>query len=207
MNPTQPIRMRTIALFLALLAALLALPSCSTTPEPKGGLTLETAFQEGVPGGVAVTTYQETAKVTAIDAANREVTLVSPDGTQTVFKAGPAVINFDQIRIGDRVKATMVEQLVVFLREDGMPSGGGQAGMVALAPKGAKPGVVMADTVEITAKVKSIDLWGHKATLQFPSGKTKTFAVRNDVDLRRAKVGQEVVIRTTKAMAIMVEKQ
>jgi translation elongation factor P/translation initiation factor 5A len=189
-----------------LLAAVLALASCSTTSQPKGEATMTTTFQEGVPGGVMVGTHQETATVTAIDAAGRKVTLVSPDGSKTVFRAGPEVINFDQIRVGDQVKATVVEQLVVFLREDGMPPSDGQAAVVALAPKGAKPGVLMANTVEVTAEVKSIDLNRHKATLQFPDGKSKTFAVRPDVDLTKVKLGQEVVICVTEALAIVVEK-
>ena len=66
--------------------------------------------------------------------------------------------------------------------------------------------VVIASTVEVTAKVKSIDLKRHKATLQFPDGKSKTFAVRPDVDLTKVKLGEEVVMRTTEAMAIVVEK-
>ena len=164
------------------------------------------AFQEGVPGGVVVGTYRETATVTAVDAVHRKVTLVGPDGAKTVFKADPKVRNFDQIRVGDQVKATMVEQLVVFLRQDGAPAGDGQAGMVALAPRGAKPGVLMADTVEVTATVKAIDLKRHKATLRFPDGKSKTVAVRPDVDLTKVTLGEEVVIRTTEAMAIVVEK-
>ena len=144
--------------------------------------------------------------MTAIDAVHRKVTLVGRDGTKAVFKASPEVRNFDQIRVGDQVKATVVEQLVVFLRQNGTPAGDGQASLVALAPKGAKPGVLMADTVEITATVKAIDLKRHKATLQFPDGKSKTVAVRPDVDLTKVKLGEEVVIRTTEAMAIVVEK-
>ncbi len=164
------------------------------------------AFREGVPGGVMVGTYQETATVTAIDAAKRAVTLVGRDGTKTMFKASPEVRNFDQIRVGDQVKATVVEQLVVFLRQNGTPAGDSQASMVALAPKGAKPGVLMADTVEVIATVKAIDLKRHRATLQFPDGKSKTVAVRPDVDLTKVKLGEEVVILTTEAMAIVVEK-
>jgi translation elongation factor P/translation initiation factor 5A len=198
--------MARTALGLALLAVALVVASCSTTSKPRGEATMTAAFQEGVPGGVMVGTYQETATVTAIDAAKRTVTLVGRDGTKTVFKASPEVRNFDQIRVGDQVKATVVEQLVVFLRQNGTPAGDSQASMVALAPKGAKPGVLMADTVEVTATVKAIDLKRHKATLQFPDGKSKTVAVRPDVDLTKVKLGEEVVIRTTEAMAIVVER-
>jgi hypothetical protein len=60
--------------------------------------------------------------------------------------------------------------------------------------------------VQVTAKVTAIDLKHHKATLQLPDGTSKTFAVRPDVDLTQRKVGEEVVIRFTEALAISVEK-
>jgi hypothetical protein len=188
----------------AALSAALTLTSCSSTP--KGEATTTAAYQEGVPGGVVVNTFKTTATVTGIDTANRKVTLVSPDGKKTVYTAGPEVINFDQIRVGDQLKVTVAEQLVVFLAEKGAPPPTGTADLVALAPKGAKPGGLMVSTTQITAKVKAIDLKNHKATLEFPDGKSQTFPVRKDVDLTQRKVGEEVVIRTTDALAISVEK-
>lgn len=164
------------------------------------------AFQKGVPGGAIVETYKTTATVTAVDAASRKVTLAAPDGTKTVFKAGPEVVNFGQIQVGDQVKATVAEQLVVYVRKNGEPASDGAAAAVALAPVGAKPGVLMAETVEVTAKVEAIDLEQRKVTLRFPDGKSKTFKVRSDVDLTKGKLGDEVVIRTTEALAITVEK-
>ena len=77
---------------------------------------------------------------------------------------------------------------------------------MALAPKGAKPGGIMAETTQVTAKVTAIDAEHHKATLQFEDGTTRTVAVRPDVDLSKRKVGEKVVIRTTEALAIPVEK-
>jgi translation elongation factor P/translation initiation factor 5A len=159
-----------------------------------------------VPGGVIVDTYKITATVTAVDAASRHVTLVTPDGTKTTFKAGPEVVNFPQIQVGDQVKAMVAEQLVVFVRKYGEPATDGEAALVALAPVGAKPGVLMANTVEVTAKVEAIDLEHRKATLRFPDGKSKTFTVRKDVDLTKSRIGDEVVFRTTEALAITVEK-
>ncbi len=178
--------------------------SCSSTP--KGEATTAAAYQEGVPGGVLVDTFKTTATVTGIETANRKVTLVSPEGKKTTYTAGPEVINFDQIRVGDQLKVTVAEQLVVYLADKGAPPATGAADLVALAPKGAKPGGLMVSTTQITAKVKAIDLKKHKATLEFPDGATKTFPVRKDVDLTQRKVGEEVVIRTTDALAISVEK-
>jgi len=190
---------------LALLtSSMLAFTSCST--EPKGESAGFSAIQQGVPGGVIVQTYKVTATVTAVDAASRKVTLTMADGAKTTVKAGPEVVNFDQIQVGDQVKATVAEQLVMFVRKNGEPASDGEDAAVALAPVGAKPGMVMANTVEVTGKVEAIDLAHRKATLRFPDGTSKTFKVRKDVDMTKGKIGDEVVFRTTEALAISVEK-
>ena len=185
-------------------ATLLAFSSCST--EPKGEGAGFTAIQPGEPGGVIVDTYKETATVTGIDKVTRKVTLVTKDGTKSTVKCGPEVANFAQIEVGDQVKAAVTEQLVVFVRRPGEPSGDGAAGVAALAPIGAKPGGIIANTEEITAKVKAIDLKHRKATLLFPDGTSHTFTVRPDVDMTKHAVGDEVVFNTTEAVAISVEK-
>ena len=197
-------KIQSLGIAALLPAAILTFTSCST--EPKGESTGLTAIQPGKPGGVMVETYKETATVTGIDKATRKVTLVTQDGKKTTFTAGPQVANFAQIEVGDQVKATVTEQLVVFVRKPGEPSGDGAAAAVLLAPLGDKPGALLAQTEEITAKVKSMDVKRRKATLLFPDGTSHTFKVRPDVDMTKHSVGDEVVIRTTEAMAITVEK-
>ena len=199
----KPIKLNLTVVSLLPLA-LLAFSSCSTEPKHQGvGFEV---IQPGQAGGVRVQTYKETATVTGIDKATRKVMLVTPDGTKSTVKCGPEVANFAQIEVGDQVKATVTEQLVIFVRNPGEPSGDGAAVAVALAPLGAKPGGVMANTEEITAKVKSIDVKHRKATLLFPDGTSKSFKVRKDVDMTKHSVGDEVVIRATEAVAISVEK-
>ena len=188
-------------------AALLTFTSCSSTSsKPARETTSSAAYQQGVPGGVVVETHNITATVTGIDAASRIVTLVTPDGKKTPIKCGTEVINFDQIRVGDQLKVTVTEELTVQMAAEGAPPNDGAVTVVALAPKGAKPGGIVANTVQVTAKVTAIDLKHHKATLQFPDGTTRTVAVRKDVDLTQRKVGEKVAIRTTEAVAISVEK-
>lgn len=190
-----------------LLAGLLTLTACSTTsPPPPAKGTSSTAFQEGVPGGVFVNTVEMSAKVTAIDASNRKLTLLGPDGDKFTVKVGPEAINFDQIRVGDMVNATLTEELVVYLDEEGAPSRDKAAAVVKLAPKGAKPGGIVAKTLQVTAKVTAIDQANRTATLQFKGGSTKTFPVRDDIDLSQRKVGEQVVFRVTEMIAISVEK-
>lgn len=184
---------------------MLALTSCSSS-KPTAETTSAAVYEQGVPGGVVVETSRLTATVSAIDLGKRKVTIVTPDGEKTSVKCGPDVINFDQIRVGDQVKVTVTEQLAVCMAADAPLASDGEAALVALAPKGAKPGGLMASTVQMTAKIKAINLKHHKATLQFPDGKSKTFAVRKDVDLTQRKVGEEVMIRATESIAISVEK-
>lgn len=165
------------------------------------------AIVEGVPGGAIVDTVEVNAEVTAIDSANRKATLKGPDGEAFTVKVGPEAVNFDQVRVGDMVNVMLTEELVVFLDEEGTATPDGAAAVVALAPKGAQPGGVVAETVQVTATVKAIDKTNRTATLQFEDGSTETFPVRDDIDLGKRKVGEKVVFQVTEMIAISVEKQ
>lgn len=201
---TKTVTAAALALFPA---ALLSFTSCKSTPStPAVETASATSFQQGVPGGVVVETHTMTVTVSGIDTASRKVTLLTAAGEKTTVTCGPEVINFDQIRVGDQIKVTVTEELAVSMAAEGAPLTDGGAALVALAPKGARPGGFVAGTVQVTARVTAIDLKRHKATLQFPDGTTRTVAVRPDVDLTQRKVGEGVVIRTTEAVAISVEK-
>ena len=155
------------------LAAVLALTSCSSnsTPQPQGATVVAT--QPGVPGGVIINTHQITATVKAINTDDRKVTLVGPDGKEAVVKCGPEIVNFPQIHVGDQVKATVTQQLVVFMAKDAPPQADGAATAVVLAPVGAKPGGVVAQTVQVTAKVAAIDLKNMRPRLSFRMARRK----------------------------------
>lgn len=191
-----------------LFAALLTLTACTTASSPLlpavGGGAV--AYTEGVPGGTMVTTVDMSARVTAIDTANRKVTLLGPDGDKVKVKVGPEAVNFDQIRVGDLVNATVTEELVVYLDEEGTSAPDGSAAMVALAPKGAQPGGLLAGTTQATATVMGIDRTNRTATLQFEDGSSQTFAVRDDIDLDQRNIGEKVVFQITEMIAISVEK-
>jgi len=190
-----------------LFATLLIITACSTTPPPPPATgTSSAVFKEGVPGGLVVNTVNVSARVTAIDAASRKVTLLGPDGNKLTVKVGPEAVNFDQIRVGDLVNATVTEELVVYLNEEGAPAPDGTAGVVALAPKGAQAGGLVAETTQITATIKAIDTTNRTATVLFEDGSTKTFPVRDDIDLSVRKPGEKVVFQATEMVAISVEK-
>ena len=188
-------------------AALFTINACSTAPPPPPEGKTAVGFTEGVPGGVIVNTIDVSARVTAVDTAKRKLTLQGPDGESFTVKVGPEAINFDQIQTGDLVNVTFTEELVVFLDEEGASVPDAYAGMVALAPKGAKPGGLAAEAVQVTATIVEIDQKRRLATLRFQDGTIKTVPVRDDIDLSRRSVGEKVVFLVTEMVAITVEKQ
>lgn len=196
--------MNTLAL---LFVVLFTITACATTsPPPPPQVNTAIAVQEGVPGGVTVNSVEVTAKVTAIDTKNRKVTLLLPEGDKETVKVPPEAVNFDQISVGDLVKATLTEEVVVYLEEEGASIPDGFAAGVALAPKGAQPGVVVAEAVKFTATVTAIDQNKRTATLRFDNGTVETFPVRDDIDLSKGKVGEKVVFIVAEMVALSVEK-
>jgi Cu/Ag efflux protein CusF len=187
-------------------AALLTFTSCSSS-KSKGGAE-ETTFsaQEGVPGGTLVETRKTQATVTGIDPASREVTLVSPEGKKSKITVDPEVRNFNQIQIGDQVKATVTETVHIRLLEPGETGSPGQTGNVSVAPEGAKPSAAVSETTRGTARIEVLDAKKRKVTLRYADGDAETYDVRKDVDMSKARVGQDVLISSTEARAIKVEK-
>ena len=114
--------MKPFIRFTSLAVTALALAACSSTsstPASLGETTRSTIYKEGVPGGVLVETTKLKATVVAIDKTERTVTLAVEDGRQKSIKCGPEVINFDQIHIGDHVKATITSELAMALADSG----------------------------------------------------------------------------------------
>jgi len=194
----------TLALLFAILFTLVA--CATTTPPPPAQVNTTTAVQEGVPGGVTVNSVEVTAKVTAIDTKNRKATLLLPDGEKETITVPPDAANFDQVRVGDIVKATLTEEVVVYLDEEGASVPDVYAAGVKLAPKGAQPGGVVAEAVKVTATVTAIDQENRTATVRFDDGTIATLPVRDDIDLSKRKVGEKVVFFVTQMVALSLEK-
>ncbi|MBC9250336.1 hypothetical protein A9179_08640 [Pseudomonas alcaligenes] len=165
------------------------------------------AYAEGVPGGVVTETDELQASVTAIDPAKRSFTLKDDEGNSRTFQAPPQMHNFDQLKVGDRVHAVVGLERIVYLRQPGEASSDGGAGVLATAPLGSKPGMLVADTVEISAVVRAMDTKLRTATLRFPDGSERTVKVRPDVDMKTEYLGREVVLRLTSAFAVRVDPQ
>jgi Cu/Ag efflux protein CusF len=157
-------------------------------------------------GGTVTASTTITATVQAVDPANRTVTLQTPDGTTRTYQVGPEAINFDQIKVGDQVKATYVESLAISLRNANEPPSAAESQAITRAPKGSMPSGTIVNTTELTARVTAIDTANRTVTLVGPAGNTRTLKVGPDVDLTKVKPGDNVVVRYTEALKIQVER-
>jgi len=160
----------------------------------------------GAEGAIEVGAISATSKVTAVDAAKRTVTLTNEAGESNTYKLGKNVRNFDQIKVGDQVKATLLESVAVSVSKLGAVPDAGVRGVVAVAPKGSMPGVVMAKTRQITAKIVSVDAQARTVTVEGPMGGKPTIKVGPNVNLNELQPGDDVTLRVTDALAIRVEK-
>jgi hypothetical protein len=186
---------------IALLSAIMVAAVGSARGQEAAGTT-----PGGAEGAIEATALHVTATVVAVDAAERSVSVVGPLGRTNTYTCGPAVRNFDQIKVGDKVKATYVESVAVAASPASAPASVGGGGAIAVAPKGAMPGVVMAKTTEITDKIEAIDTATRTVTLEGVMGHPKTVKAGPHVDLAALKVGDNVRLRITQALAIRVEK-
>jgi len=152
-------------------------------------------------------TATATAKVIAVDRANRTVTLQEEGSPPVEFVAGPEIRNFDQIAPGDQVKTEFVRAIAVSLRKPGEPSGAAGSTTVERAPAGEKPGALLTSQVEFTATIEDIDYAKREAVLRGPAGHLQTVNVDPRVqNLERFRKGDEIVIRRTEALLISVTK-
>jgi hypothetical protein len=161
----------------------------------------------GEPGAISVMVAKASAGVESVDAAKRTVTLKMPDGAMKTLKCGPEVRNFEQIKAGDQVNLTFVDEVAAYIRKADAPPLAEEEAMVALAPKGAKPGVLMAETAELKVKVEAVDLKKHTVTFANPDGSMKTVKVGKKAKgaLKDLKKGDDIVLRLTQALMIDVK--
>jgi hypothetical protein len=144
--------------------------------------------------------------VKAIDYETRTLTLESENGATTSYQAGPDIVNFDQIHVGDKVRATVTDALAVAVRRPGTPPNAGENVAVSLAPKGAKPGMLVERTAEATARIANVDRASRTITVTELAGGPKTIKLAPSANVSDLKKGDDVVVRFTHALALNVEK-
>jgi len=150
---------------------------------------------------------QITAVVEAINHETRVVTLRGPQGNTVTFTVDEKARNLDQVDVGDIVNTKYVQSISIeVMANTGVEAGEGAFTVVERAAEGDTPGVIATDTRIVTATVEAIDLESNTFKLKGPDGIVEEYMARNPENLKRAAVGDLVVITNTEAWAISVEK-
>ena len=155
-------------------------------------------------GVVEVDTFRLSATVGAVDSVKRQITLVGQDGGRATYTAARDLVNFAEIRAGDRVNATIVEQIALEIGPAGAPANVGTAGIVLLTPRGAAP--ISANTVQISGRVTAIDTTTRRINLRFVDGSTRTYKVGTAVNIDAVRLGDTVTAVVSEGLAILVQR-
>ncbi len=151
--------------------------------------------------------HEVEARITAIDKAERKISLCCPNGVTTI-EAGPEVHNFDNMHVGDKVRASYYEAIAAEIKKDG-DSAQKQPAEVALlyrAPDGSRPAGAAGRAVTATVKVESIDVKANTLTVR-RSGEQITFDIKSEEGkkfIRTLHRGDVVEVSYMEALAIEV---
>ena len=171
------------------------------------GAEKKTAKEGEKPAIEESTLVTVTATVEAIDQKTRMVTLKGPQGNTVTFKAGEQIKNLSQVKVGDSVLAKYYESVAVEVKKPGEAKPGVTAQeAVTRAKPGETPKGLAVSQVTVTTTITAIDKKKPSVTLKGADGKTTTVKVRNPKNLENVKVGDQVVITYTEALALSLEK-
>jgi Cu/Ag efflux protein CusF len=201
-KPSENIMKPQVIILATVLLGAAALPALSQTkPAATGAVVAASA-----PGEATIaSTVSVSAKVVAIDAATRQVTLKGPKGNLNVVTAGPDVSNFDQIKVGDIVTVRYVEALTLTLKKGGKELRSSVSTPdSARAAAGERPAGVVANQTEVTANVIAVNAKTQTVTLRGPK-QTVELKVPDAGQFKLIKVGDQIQAVYTEAVALSVE--
>lgn len=166
----------------------------------------DTAVKAAKPGGVVVDVAKLTGTVKAVDLRNKTLTIEGSRGRTVVVSAKNA-LNLEQVNAGDKVNVEFVEEMALLVRKSDAAPSATETQMMNLAPKGHKPSGVVAQTLELTGDVESIDVQKRTIALKGPAGNVRTFKVGAETkNFGQIKKGDQVVLRFIEAMALSIVK-
>jgi hypothetical protein len=190
----------TIALALA--ASIATAPAIAQQAGPTERVAISSQ-----PGKAVLTrTVEFTAEVVALDKATRTVTLKGPSGNAVDVVVSDAARNFDQIKAGDLVVTKYLEAFTLERRTARAAEGGPvvQGGRVAAKP-GERPAGIAARQETVVVDVIAVDPVKSTLTVKAPKGDVLTLDVQNPEQFKVIKVGDQIEVTYTQALAVSVE--
>jgi Cu/Ag efflux protein CusF len=179
--------------FVALLAALPVLAFAGTQTQSQADKTVTRQNK-----------VTATATIKAIDQAKRSVTLRAENGDEDTFTVGPEVTRFNELKVGDTIKATYYESLVFQVRKPGAPSA--TSGAVAAGGRLKDvPGGAIGTQETTTVTVKTIDVNAPSITVVTADGRTLTRKIADKKNLEGVSPGDKIDITYTQAVVVSAE--
>lgn len=156
----------------ALLSGCWTPPSASVRPDGKARV---------IESGIKVESLIDAATVESVGRAARTVALRQPGVPLTAYRVGRRVRNWDDVHIGDQVRATLEEALTVYVapeQESGGPS----------------------------ARVLLVDPSYRLLTIQHPNRANETFKIRLHTPMSGIRPGDSVAIRPVEVIELRVRR-
>jgi hypothetical protein len=187
----------TAAVTLTVAASLASAQQPASTPKPAPAAQQRSVSAENL--------VLLTAKITAIDATKRLVTLKTAAGREETVEAGADVRNFAQLKVGDDVDIRYYQSLAAALA----PATAGNEATVgaARAPAGASPAGGAGVQVTAVVTVNSVDAAKGFVSFTGPEGKKRETTAQTDAGKKFVaglKPGDRVQITYTEALAVSV---
>jgi hypothetical protein len=150
-------------------------------------------------------TVTATGTIQSIDRTNRLVTLKDDKtGVEDAIVVGPQMKRFDEIKVGDKVKVSYSESLVLQVRKPGEASTAPGDSTKVTKSSGA-PGGTLARQVNTTVTVNAVDTKTPSITYTTADGRTITRKVENVKNLDGVKAGDRIDVTFTQAAALELE--
>jgi hypothetical protein len=194
---------REAVLILAIVALGLGPNYAASAQSGKPGETSQ-AKSEGVGSATAVIVH---GKIIEVNKAKKLVTLEGPGGRKvTLTVKNP--YNLKAAKVGEPVVARFYEVVAIRKKEPGesVPSASLKEGLVTAKP-GEVPGAVAERQLGLVVSVVEIDEPNGAVTVKGPDGVLEKVKARDPNNLKRLKIGDELVVSLTHAVAISLENE
>jgi uncharacterized membrane protein (UPF0127 family) len=146
--------------------------------------------------------------VEEINLEERLFTLTYEGMNEIVLEAAEDLTGIEEIKVGDKLKVTYLTSTAMYVTSpDKERPPVSESRMVEVDSKDGKPRKVTVHIIEETSIVEAIDVENRTAVLKGPDGKIRTIEVADEVqNLENVKVGDQVVLQRTVAMAVDISK-
>jgi translation initiation factor IF-1 len=143
--------------------------------------------------------------VLAVDPAARRVAVACDDGVTRTFHVAQDVGNLEMVKANDRITATVVKTLAMFVSKADMGPGVAAGNSVTKTTGGNEGSVATSEMSEVTARVVAVDQKGRTLRLEDATGEVHDWDVQPDVDLSAVNVGDDIVARYTETISVVVQ--